>query len=131
MDTRRFTQTMQRFSDNELAEIASFGETDGYLPQAVVAARNELAARNLGSTDLSSKADSVETRRNREVELANQSLSWPARVAFFIVPIFSWPILAFIAWSLETRGYRQKSSDAWKWMGLGIAFWIGLIIALV
>ncbi len=131
MDSHRFTQTMQRFSDDELAQIASFGETDGYLPQAVAAARNELAARNLSSTDLSTIADCVQTQRNREVELANQPLSWSARVAFFILPVFGWPILAFVSWSLGTRGYRQKSSDAWKWMGLGIVFWIGLIVVLV
>jgi hypothetical protein len=131
MDSRRFTQTMQRFSDDELVEIASFGEKDGYLPQAVVAARNELAARNLSPTDSSTVVDCVETRRTRAAELASQPLSWPARIAFFILPIFGWPILAFVAWSLGTRGYRQKSSDAWKWMGLGIAFCVALIVVLV
>jgi len=131
MDSRRFTQTMQSFSDNELAEIASFGETGGYLPEAVAAARNELVARNLSSTDLSAIADSVQTSRIREAELASQPLSWAARVAFFLLPVFGWPILAFVAWCLGTRGYRQKSSEAWTWMGLGLASWIGLIVVLV
>ena len=131
MDNRDFTQQMQRLSDEELTEIVSFGEKDGYLPEAVEAARKELVARKLSSTDVSTIAYSVETRRKREVELASQPLSWPARVAFFILPVFSWPIMVFIALSLGTRGYRQKSSEAWKCIGLGTALWIGLIIFLL
>jgi len=131
MDSRDFTQQMQRLSDEELTEIVSFGKKDGYLPEAVEAARKKLAARNLSSTDVSAIAYSVETRRTREVELASQPLSWPARAAFFILPIVSWPIMVFVALSLGTRGYRHKSSEAWKCMGLGIAFWVGLIIFFV
>jgi hypothetical protein len=122
---------MQRLSDEELIGMVSFGDKDGYLPEAVEAARKELLARNLEPDDVSTIAHSVEKMRNREVELASQPLSWPARVAFFIVPVVSWPIMVFVALSLGTRGYRQKSSEAWKWMGLGIAFWTGLIILLV
>jgi hypothetical protein len=33
MDSRDFTQQMLRLSDEELAEIVSFGEKDGYLPE--------------------------------------------------------------------------------------------------
>ena len=129
MDSRDFTQQMLRLSDEELTEIASFGEKDGYVPEAVEAARKELVARNLSSSDATTVAYSVETRRNREVELASQPLSWPARVAFLILPVVgvSFPIMVFVALSLRTRGYRQKSSEAWKWMGLGVALWIGLL----
>ena len=132
MDSRDFTQRMQRLGDEELTEIVSFGEKDGYLPEAVEAARKELVARNLSETDVSRIGYSVETKRNREEELASQPLSWPARVAFFILPVvsFSLPIMVFAALSLRTRGYRQKSSDAWKCIGLGIALWVGLIIFL-
>ena len=133
MDGRDLTQQMQKLSDEELTEIVSFGEKDGYLPEAVEAARKELVARNLSSTDVSTIAYSVETKRNQELELASQPLSWLARVAFLILPVvsFSLPIMIFVALSLRTRGYRQKSSEAWKWMGLGIALWIGLIIFFV
>jgi hypothetical protein len=133
MDSRGFTQQMQRLSDEELTEMVSFGEKDGYLPEAVEGARKELVARNLSSTDVSAIAHSVETKRNQELELARQPLSWPARVAFLILPVvsLSLPMMVFVALSLRTRGYRQKSSEAWKWMGLGIALWIGLIMFFV
>ncbi len=94
-------------------------------------ARNEPASRNLSSTELATVAGSIEATRLRKAELASQPLSWPARMAFFILPVVGWPIMAFIALSLATRGYWQKSSEAWKWMGFGIAFWIGSIIVLV
>ena len=133
MDSRDFTQQMRRLSDEELTEMIGFGEKDGYLPEAVEAARKELVARNLNSTDVSAIAYSVEAKRNQELELATQPLSWPARVAFLILPAvsLSLPIMVFVALSLRTRGYRQKSSEAWKWMGLCIALWIGLIILFV
>ena len=132
MGGRDFSQHMQNLSDEELVEITSFGEKDSYLPEAIEAARNELVARNLSPTDVPTIVYSVETRRNRELELASQPLSWPARVTFFILPVvtYSWLIMVFVALSLGTRGYRRKSSEAWKWMGLGIVFWIGLIIIL-
>ena len=131
MDSYNFIEKMQRLSNQELAEIARFGERDGYLPDVVLAARNELASRNLTSTELATVADSIETTRLRNMELASQPLSWPARMAFFILPVVGWPVMAFIALSFATRGYWQKSSEAGKWMGLGIVFWIGLVVILV
>ena len=130
MDGRDFTQQMQRLSDEELAEIVSFGEKDGYLPAAVETARKELVARNPSSAAIPTIARSVGTKRLRDAELASQPLSWPARVAFFALPIGVVPIilLMVVASSLGSKGYQRKSSEAWKWMGLGIVFWIGLII---
>jgi len=118
---------MQNLSDEELVEIVSYGEKD-YLPEALEAARNEVVARNLSPTDLSTIAQSVGTKRDRDAQLANEPLSWPARAALFILAGVSWPIMLLVALSLGTRGYRQKSSEAWKWIGFGIAFWTGLVI---
>jgi hypothetical protein len=117
-------------SDEELAEIVSFGEKDGYLPAAVEAARKALVDRNPSSAAISTIAHSVGTKRGRDAELANQPLSWPARVAFFVLPGGILPIivLMIVASTLGSRGYQRKSSEAWKWMGLGVAFWVGLII---
>src|SRR5262245_47028118 len=132
MDGRNFTQQMQKLSDEELVEIVSFGEKDSYLPDAIEAARKELVARNLSSAAVSTIVDSLGIRRNRDAQLASQPLSWPARAAFFILPIGTLPIMLLIvvAWSLRLKGYKRKSSEAWKWMGLGIAFWIGLVILI-
>ena len=130
MDGRDFTQQMQKLSDEELVEIVSFSEKDSYLPEAIEAARQELVARNLSSAAISAMAHSLGTRRHRD---ASQPLSWPARIAFFVLPVgaLSIMILIVVAWSLQSKGYKRKSSEAWKWMGLGIVFWIGLVILVV
>jgi hypothetical protein len=39
MDGRDFSLQMQRLSDEDLTGIVSFGDKDGYLPEAVEAAR--------------------------------------------------------------------------------------------
>jgi hypothetical protein len=129
MDGRGFYQHMRNLSDEELIEIVSF-EKDSYVSEALDAAHKELVTRNLSPTKLSTIEHAVETRRDRDAQLASQPLSWPARIAFLILAGGSLPIMVFVALSLRTRGYRQKSSEAWKWMGLGIVLWIGLIILL-
>jgi len=129
MEGQDFTRRMQTLIDEQLVEIVDFGEADGYLPEAVAAARTELAARNLSAAAMSATVHSVETRRKRDAQLAIQPLSWPARIAFFILPFGTWSIMLFVfaAWSLQVNGYKRKSADAWRWMGLGVLFWIGLI----
>src|SRR5262245_64820742 len=51
MDSHDFKQRMQRLSDEELTEIVSFGEKDGYLPEAVEAERKEIVGGDLSERD--------------------------------------------------------------------------------
>jgi hypothetical protein len=126
MDSQDFTARMQAQSDEELGEIVIFGERDGFLPSAIAAARKELIARNLSPTFIREIAESIKTKRDKDTELAGRPLSWPARIAFLVFSISLVPIIVAVA--LQIKGYKQKSSDAWKWMGLGVAFWVGLYI---
>ncbi len=129
MDNRDFTEAMQERSNEELYEIVNFAEDEDFVPGAIVVAEKEFAARNLSPTDLSAIAESVKAKR----ELANRPLSRPSRIAFFILPtgILTILILVIIAMSLNSRGYSRKSSEAWLWMGRGIAFWVCLFIFFV
>jgi hypothetical protein len=126
MDSQDFTTRMQTLTDEELGEILTFGERDGFVPSAIEAARKELVARNLSPASVSTLAASIKTTREQESDLAGQPLSWPARIAFLFSSIGIVPIL--FALSFESKGYKQKSSDAWKWMGLGVLFWVGLSV---
>lgn len=124
MDSRDFTKAMRERIYEELYEIVNFGEEDGFVPDAIAAAEKELENHNLSPTDLSTIAESVKRKRGQQMELASLPLSGPSRIAFFIFSLALIPIL--IAYSLESRGYSRKSSEAWKWMCRGFAFWFGL-----
>ncbi len=126
MDNRDFSEAMRERSNEELYEIVNFAKEEDFLPGAIAAAEKEFRARNLNPTDLSEIAESVKTKR----ELADRPLSWPSRIAFFVLPtgIITILILVIIATHLGSRGYSRKSSEAWLWMGWGIGFWICLSI---
>ena len=126
MGSQDFTPRMQALSNEELGEIITYGETDGFLPSAVAAARKELIARNLTPTSIREIAVSLKAKRDKDTELAGKSLSWPGRIAFSFLSVSLVPM--FVAVALQIKGYKQKSSDAWRWMGLGVVFWVGLYI---
>jgi hypothetical protein len=129
VNSQDFTARMRTLTDEELGEVVAFGERDGFLPSAIEAARQEFAARNLTPTSISTVAASIKTKREDESARASRPLSWPARIAFLIFSLGLFPV--FFAMYLGSNGYKQKSSDAWKWMGLGVAFWVGLVVLLV
>lgn len=132
MDSRDFTKAMTERSDEELYEIVHFGSEDGFVPDAIKAAKNDFNQRNLDSEQEVEIAHAIENKHQQKKLLAEKPLSWPARIAFFILPLGFLPIfiLAIVAASLESKGYGRKSSEAYRWMGVGVAFWIGLGIAL-
>ena len=124
MNSQDFTKAMRERSDEEPYEIVNFGEEDGFVPDAIAAADKELENHNLSPADLSTIVESVKRKRGQQMELASLPLSWPSRIAFFILGPGFIPIL--IAYSLESRGYNRKSSEAWKWIFRGFKFWFGL-----
>jgi hypothetical protein len=133
MDKENFAEQMSDRSDEELYEIAYFGDEDGFVSQAVQVAKQALDQRALGNDRVAQLAKSVETKRGHQKVLAEKPLSWPARVAFFVLPLslVAIIILIIIAASLESRGYSRKSSEAYKWMCAGFFFWLLLALVLV
>ncbi len=119
-----FTWRMRLLNDEALVEIITFGESDGYVPAAVEAARAELIARDASPWAIAAIAQRLGARRNQAAERANRPLFWISRIAFSYFSIFLVPVL--LACFLESQGYERKSLEAWKWSGLGLAFWIGV-----
>ena len=124
-----FSERMKRAQDEELVNIVS---SDGFVPEAIEAARAELDRRNLNPDDLVRINAQVEEARHEEGGKAELPLSTAARIAFFSFGFFIFWSIA-VAVLLSTRGYKRKSSEAFKWMAIGTGFWIflGLILAIV
>lgn len=116
-----FAKRMRIVPDEELFSVVS--SPDGYVPAAVEAAQAEIARRNLGSGDVARIVADVEERQRFEENKSSIPLSTAGKIAFFVFSIFLfWTIIAAIV--LGYRGYGRKSTDGFKWMCIGLAFWL-------
>lgn len=128
MSQESYATQMRDLGNEELYEIVQFGQEDEFVPEAVLAAKKEFDRRHLSSEQHAELAQSIQEKRQQKKKLAGKRLSWPARIAFFVFPLGFLPIviLVIVAMFLESKGYSRKSSEAYKWMGVGVVFWIGL-----
>src|SRR5574340_1547978 len=105
-----FAQAMRHTSDEELWEIVKFGKEEDFALEAIAAAETELAARNLNPTHVAAIAATVNARREQRLNRASAPLSWPSRLAFFVLPFgcLTIVVLGAILFSLERAGYARK-----------------------
>ena len=122
MNTVDFAKRFSNAPDEELLSVVS---ADGFVAEAVDAARAELARRNISPDDFADLSVQVEDLQRAEESRPTVPLSTAGKMAFFAFG----PFLLFTlgaAVLLRTSGYRRKSNDAFKWTGIGIAFWFSL-----
>lgn len=97
-----------------------------YLPEAIAAVRVEIERRNLDPVLVAELRSDSEASRVREVQAAEKSLSWLAKIALFVFSLF-FPIILIPAGLLGTvyrqKGYVRKSKECWTWMWYGVGFW--------
>ncbi len=106
----------------DLVAIAGSRPEDGFELDIVEAARNEIAARGIDSTDLSEVRSNHESLQEEVVRRAEVPLShsaWFGFAAIGPVLILSVPL----ALSLSARGYKQKSKDAFGGILAGFLIW--------
>ena len=120
---------MARLPDEDLVEIASSGEADGYHQLAVDAAVAELARRAPDETVISRITAQVEADRQFQANTHDVPLSNGGRVAFVFFGIFLfWPLVA--AYVLHHRGYSRKAKEALWAIPLSMALWWAVMSAL-
>ncbi len=71
---------MRERNDEELYAIVHFGSEDGFVPDAIMAAKNEFDQRSLDSEQESELAHAIENKRQQKKMLAEKPLSWLARI---------------------------------------------------
>ncbi|WP_145923439.1 hypothetical protein [Sphingopyxis macrogoltabida] len=118
---------MARLPDEDLIEIASSGDTDGFESEAVEAATAELERRKPDVEIIADVQQAVRSKNAAREGRSIEPLSNPAWVAFvFFGPFFLFTIPAIIM--LATMGYYQKAKDAGWAILLSFLFW-GMISA--
>jgi hypothetical protein len=120
---------MARLPDEDLIEIVSSDEGDGFEPEVVEAATAELSRRKPSAEVVAGVQDAVESKKTARGGRAREPLSNAAWVAFVLFgPFFLFTIPAIIM--LATMSYYQKAKDAGWAILLSFVFW-GMISAAI
>jgi hypothetical protein len=118
-----FSEIMASKSDTDLIEIVTKLKND-YQPEAVKAAESEMQSRNLSVSDLEKVKEGVQKKEKALIERENEPLGIIQKILFLI---FFWGIIPWaMASTFKNDGYKKKYKDAWKFMKIGIAIFIGI-----
>lgn len=115
---------MQRARVEDLMLMARDRPADGIAPEAVAAARAELAARDLPFEEAEELANDLDARQQEDDSRAATRLSIPGRILF---GIFGFSLVGVIGvFILHARGRRQAANDALVATLIGLALIWGL-----
>jgi hypothetical protein len=112
-----FREQLAVKSDLELYEILAH-EQD-YLPEALDAARQELANRDLPPDRAAELESVVQSQAAAASAMAEQRLGWPMRLLVFF--LCSGILGVTLAVYYDTKGYKAKAKDCWTTAGLSFA----------
>lgn len=125
--TSKFEDVMAQRTDADLLKIVS-APLDDYQPEAVEAAKQELAKRNLSYDQLAATQQEVEDKQRIRTEKANEPLGFLWKVLTFLLPGLLTIVLSGL---FKADGYDRKASDLTKWTLYGFGFYLGIIILII
>jgi len=126
---RDFWEQLPLKTDAELYDMLAHQED--YVPEALLAAKNELSKRNLSPETVVQLKTGSESQKAADEAKAQERLGWPIRIVIFI---FCAGLLAILlAVYYDNKGYKKKASDCWITLVLSISFHliVGALLALI
>ena len=117
-------KVMANKTDEELYDVLH-GHPNDYTADAVEAAKQEFASRDLTAPTLSNLSTAVEA----QMRVEDAPLEWPLRIlAFFISPLFFFiPVLLAHRHYVE-KGARRKAREWARWGLFGLLFYFFLSV---
>ena len=100
--------------DHEL--YGMLAQPDDYLPEALAAAREELAKRKLAPERVAQLDARLESQKAVAQAHAQERLGWPMRILIFLFCAGLIGIL--LAAYYDSKGYKQKARDCWVTLGV-------------
>ncbi|MFT4026088.1 MAG: hypothetical protein QM676_04720 [Novosphingobium sp.] len=126
--TTDFRARMTTMRDEDLIRIMQFGDDEGYETSAIEAARAEIDNRGIAISDISEVIKDENNLRGMDEVKHLVPLSWGGRIAFAILAPLTFTMLGAVV--LGTRGYAQKSREAWLSILAGYGLWVGIPMIL-
>lgn len=123
-----FTAVMAKKSDAELLEIVGKLRED-YQAKAVEAAEIEIENRNLSIEQLEEAQQEIQEKEAVLLSKEQEPLDIGQKILFLL---FFWGVIPWaIAGTFKNNGYLKKYKDAWKFMKIGMAIFIGIPLLLI
>ena len=134
MAEQPFLGKMSRMQNEALAEIALSKEDDGFDPEAISAAKQEISRREIDPAELSRVELQAETandlQRNRD-QIPLPTNRWIAIAVLSPFSVFLASVFVYLNYG--SRGYGRKATDSLKATLIGIAFYalISVVLSLL
>jgi len=122
----KYRAEMIKRNNEELYEVIT--HKDDFVPEAVQAARDEIAARNIPPEIKTNLEAKMHQNILEEKTLSNLPLQWPVRIIMFLLSFGA--IQSVIGEYYRNKGYERKYRECWTWMKYGLIFWASLIVIL-
>ena len=127
---REFYEELPSKTEEELLDIIY--RQDGYLPEAVALANEELKKRNLFDPEKIANVSAIiqtkiESDNAIERSKAEEQLSWAQRILFFLFGAGIFGLIGVLYF--VNKGYKRKANECWVIIGLhiGLVVIIGLM----
>jgi hypothetical protein len=113
-----FGEQLPLKTDAELYDMLAHQED--YLPEALVATKDELSKRNLAPERIAQIEAIVQFQKAAAETKAQERLGWPMCIFLFI--FFAGIFGAVLAVYYDNKGYKRKASECWITLGVSLAF---------
>jgi hypothetical protein len=121
------SKRMVQLSDEELLEIIQHSKD--YIPEYLKAADEELKKRNIPVEKIADIKQNISKLDDVTETKANQPLSWIIRILMFLLSFGLLQVLLYQYY--DSRGYKRKGSECWKWMSYGLIFYVVVIVVMM
>ncbi|MEO8146231.1 MAG: hypothetical protein ABI723_01275 [Bacteroidia bacterium] len=123
----KYSEQMSKQTDAELIKIVN-ELRDDYETEAVSAAEEELAKRNLSSDQISTAKEEIEKKKQFDERRANEPLGPGWKI---LTAMFPGLIQIFFSATFKTDGYDRKARELVTWTLYGFGFYFGFIILII
>ncbi|SIO13513.1 hypothetical protein SAMN02745824_3087 [Parasphingorhabdus marina DSM 22363] len=130
MNDTDFAARVERMPDEDLVRIAFSKDEEGFVPEMISAARQELANRDVSQTDVETVIDQAEQENSylgNEKEEPLSDIAWAGFFFFGNIMIVSIPFVVILLFS----GYHKKARQAAVAIAAGFMFWSALLFVLL
>ncbi|MDR2425298.1 MAG: hypothetical protein LBD59_11360 [Prevotellaceae bacterium] len=124
--TNKFEDVMLQRTDADLLKIIT-GPADDYQPEALKAAKQEFAKRNLSANQIETAKQEIEQDQKIRSIKANQPLETAWKILTFIFPGL---IQIIFSGTFKADGFDRKARELVRWTIYGFGFYAGLIVLI-
>ena len=123
----QFTDQMSRRTDAELLKIV-IDQRNDYQPEALLAAEEELARRNLSPEQVSSAKEELERKKTFDEKRANEPLDMSLKI---LTAIFPGILQIILSGTYKVEGYDRKARELVRWTLYGFGFYFSFVMLLL